>query len=101
MLFDAITHLSQALLGTLRRSFTDINAEVGIKVTIEVKDPYTKEVLVSSVLRDLEEFMPKLSGMPNFTLIRDSFFCQGIEYEFREPGVPTQMEEITHDRNPD
>ena len=95
MLFNAINHLSQAILGTLRRSFTDINAEAGIKVTIEVKDPYTKEVLVSSVLRDLEEFMPKLSSMPNFTLIRDSFFCQGIEYEFREPGVPTQMEEIT------
>lgn len=95
MLFDAITHLSQALLSTLSRQCTDIHAEAGIKVTIEVKDPYTKEVLVSSVLRDLEEFMPKLSGMPNVTLIRDSFFCQGIEYEFREPGVPTQMEEIT------
>lgn len=95
MLFHAINHLSQAILGTLRRNFTDIDAEAGIKVTIEVKDPYTKEVLVSHLLRDLEEFLPKLPNLPNVTLIRDNFFCQGIEYEFREPGVPTQLEEIT------
>lgn len=98
MLFNAINHLSSAILHTLGRELpASPNAEAGIKVIIEVGDPYTKEVLVNSLMRDLELMLPSFRKLPdNLKLIRDSVFCCGIEYEFREPGVPTELEEITN-----
>lgn len=93
MIFRAINHLTAAIYQTVGRHHT---AELPVKVVIEVSDPYTKELLVAALNHQLDQAFPdmKKTAPPGIKIIRDSFHCCGIEYEFREPGVPTEMEEI-------